>query len=53
LAPGTVTVEGVRGAVEQLLADESFRAVAERIAIEMQAMPGPAEVADVMAGRFA
>jgi len=52
LLPGTVTVDSVRGEAEILLADGSYRTAAERIADEMQAMPGPAEVAEIVAARF-
>jgi UDP:flavonoid glycosyltransferase YjiC (YdhE family) len=52
LQPGTVTREGVRGAVERLLADAGFREAAETIAAEMQDMPGPAEVGEILAARF-
>lgn len=44
LMPGEVTVDSVRAAARQVLADPTYRQAAERIAAEIAAMPGPAEV---------
>ncbi|MGH9280753.1 MAG: glycosyltransferase [Acidimicrobiales bacterium] len=52
LMPGTVTVEAVRRAVAQLLADGEVRAAAEGLSRELAAMPGPDEVARLLAARF-
>jgi UDP:flavonoid glycosyltransferase YjiC (YdhE family) len=49
---GTVTVDSVRASVEKLLADPAFREAAETIAGEMRQMPGPGEVAEILAARF-
>jgi glycosyltransferase, MGT family len=45
LMPGEVTVDSVRAAARQVLADPAYRRGAERIAAEIAAMPGPADVA--------
>lgn len=46
VGPGRVSVEGVRDAVERLLAEPGFRAAAERVSDEIAAMPSPPEVAE-------
>jgi len=52
LPPGTVTVERVRREMEELLADATFAAAAARVGADIRSMPGPDEVAEVIAGRF-
>jgi UDP-N-acetylglucosamine transferase subunit ALG13 len=52
LQPGSITVEAVAEAVEQLLSDPSFRTSAGRIGSDIAAMPGPDVVADELAARF-
>jgi len=51
LMPGQVASDTVREAVEKVLADDSFRHHAERLAGEIAAMPGPDEVAALLAER--
>ena len=51
LMPGQVSAGAVREAAEKVLADESFRHQAERLAGEIAAMPGPDEVAALLAER--
>jgi UDP:flavonoid glycosyltransferase YjiC (YdhE family) len=46
LQPGNVSAEGVRGAIERLLSEASFRTAAERVSREIGAMPSPHDVAD-------
>lgn len=52
LMPGSVTAESVREATLRLLNEAKFREAAERCAVEMDRMPGPDEVAEIIAGRF-
>lgn len=49
LEPEEVTVERVRASTEEVLSDPSFRVAAQKIQVEMAAMPDPAAVAEVMA----
>jgi UDP:flavonoid glycosyltransferase YjiC (YdhE family) len=51
LMPADVSAGAVREAAEKVLADESFRHRAERLAGEIAAMPGPDEVAALLAER--
>jgi UDP:flavonoid glycosyltransferase YjiC (YdhE family) len=51
LMPGQVSADSVREAVEKVLADDAFRHDAERIAREIAGMPGPDEVAALLAER--
>lgn len=48
LVPAEATAEAVRAAVLRLLADESFRAAAARLADEIAALPSPDEVCAVL-----
>jgi UDP:flavonoid glycosyltransferase YjiC (YdhE family) len=52
LRPGQVTVEGVRNAVSRLLGEGPFRNAAWRLRQELQDMPAPDEVAELMMARF-
>jgi len=52
LPPGAVTIAHVRGEIEDVLGDVSLRAAAERVRGEIADMPGPAEVAEIVATRF-
>jgi UDP:flavonoid glycosyltransferase YjiC (YdhE family) len=52
LLPGAVSVGAVRAEMEAVLSDPGIRAAAERIGGEIRAMPGPAEVAGIIAARF-
>lgn len=52
LVPGTTTPEAIRGAAHRLLNEAKFREAAERLGAEIARMPGPDEVAGVIAGRF-
>ncbi|HEX8770899.1 MAG TPA: glycosyltransferase [Acidimicrobiales bacterium] len=52
LAPGSVTVQSVREGLRQVLDDPSYRAAAQRLSAEIDAMPAPTEVAGVLADRF-
>ena len=52
LLPDVVSVDAVRTEMGTVLADAAIRAAAERIGDEIRAMPGPAEVAEVIAARF-
>jgi MGT family glycosyltransferase len=49
LRPPEVTPSALREAVERLLTDEGVRAAAHRVAAEIAGMPGPDEVASVLA----
>lgn len=51
LMPGQVSAAGVREAVQHVFADDSFRRAAEGLAREIAAMPGPDEVAAILADR--
>jgi UDP:flavonoid glycosyltransferase YjiC (YdhE family) len=51
LEPAQTTSTSVRSAVERLLADSELRAGAERVAVEIAAMPGPDEVVRLLAER--
>lgn len=53
LMPGAVTAGSVREATLRLLNEAQFREAAERGAAEMDRMPGPDEVAEIIARRFA
>jgi hypothetical protein len=53
LAPDAVTPGSVRDAVTRVLSEPAFRAAAERVAADLAAMPSPAEVAGVLAARYA
>lgn len=53
LAPADTSPEAVTNAVERLLTEESFRRAAVRLAAEIDAMPSPAGVVDVLTHRFA
>jgi len=53
LAPPEVNQGSVRTAVERLLNDETLRTGAGRVAAEIAGMPGPDQVARVLAERFA
>lgn len=53
LMPEAVSAGTVREAARKVLADDSFRHHAGRIAEEIAAMPGPDEVAALLAARFA
>jgi UDP:flavonoid glycosyltransferase YjiC (YdhE family) len=48
LMPGKATGDAVRTAVEQLLAQESYRRAARRLRASIAAMPSPAEVSAVL-----
>ena len=50
VGPGELTENAVRAAVRGLLDDPGARAAAERIAAEIDAMPGPEDVVPVLAG---
>ena len=52
LMPGAVTAESVREAALRLLNEPQFREAAERGAVELDQMPGPDEVAEIIARRF-
>ncbi len=52
LLPGSVTADGVRSGVTEILADPAYRAAAERVAEELRRMPSPAEVAEIIVARF-
>ena len=52
LAPDAVTEESVTRAVTRLLAEGSFTERAREVALEIAAMPSPADVAGVLAERF-
>jgi MGT family glycosyltransferase len=49
LMPGEVSPGRVREAAEKVLSDDSFRHRADRLASEIAAMPGPDEVAALLA----
>jgi UDP:flavonoid glycosyltransferase YjiC (YdhE family) len=53
LMPGEVTPESAVAAVTRLLADQSIREAAGRVAAEISAMPSPEQVAGLLAQRFA
>ena len=50
VAPRACTPERLRGAVDQVLGDPSYRRNAARIARAMGAAPGPAGAAEMIAG---
>jgi UDP:flavonoid glycosyltransferase YjiC (YdhE family) len=52
LWPGEATVESVRAALEQVLADRAMRTAAESVGDEIRRMPSPSAVADELASRF-
>jgi UDP:flavonoid glycosyltransferase YjiC (YdhE family) len=48
LMPGAVTADAIRDAVSSLIADDSYRAAAERVKTSIASMPSPDEVAGVL-----
>jgi UDP:flavonoid glycosyltransferase YjiC (YdhE family) len=53
LGPGEVSAHAVHAAVERLLAEPGLRAAAGRLAAEIEGMPSPDEVVEVLESRFA
>jgi UDP:flavonoid glycosyltransferase YjiC (YdhE family) len=52
LGPSEVTAASVRAAVEQLLSDPDLRLGAQRVAVEIAAMPAPEAVVPILVARF-